>query len=947
MVTITKYANTISQTSGKPYSSFQNLNNLKNANNTYAKTALIEDKYNTYKRPSTLTLTNFGFNIPTGARINSIKVEYAQQKLAKISGKEIKIAAPSVTLVGSGMNSMYAEVLGTKPTATMTKRTSTWNGTLKTTTNIYSGNSIGGTVTYPLPTVQKINSSGFGVKINYDANTSANEGYMQLQYVRIIVDYTPVSYALNVSDVYNQDHIVDEEVTLNLTLNNVITSKYNPTVRIDLPENCVFDTAWGTGSVTQSDERTLLWNTDGNFLSTDVRIRLKFLVEGDTSVTFTETLTGVTKTFNLHIFPTPTSVEVYEVENVQSIYARADEEFIIPIEISTQILETITSVIVSSDNNMSFDETSPSKRITIPASSFVDGVYNLKVETSVTGVSFLFISTTGVENTTDPSYIVKVIPSDFMYPGCIRLSLTEEELNRLGDGYTYTVESYLKVICNLSDTSLFQDYYKNFRIGVFNEAIEENIVVTNEYLIDNCNKWSEAMSVLNSWEEKTVDFVYNEENPLYLLITSEYNNAHPNEFELQCTDIAIIENYTQHQPNGNFPIPIKEVITTDGDSVIDVALFEKSNPFTVYSFPVGDNFGTNDEYAVRGVELRVNAEVDNNCVLQATLKNGHGNIGSRSVVLNPSNQINVSMGGEYDLWGFKISEMTNLEQWEIELELNNIFQNDTGVTTISIDSIEIVFYFNKIEEYYVQAYVNGENLAWYTMFLLEAPVPVGVNTNTKYITVEGTDTNDAYLMTLDAKEITLKFGVYGCNIYETTKNLQEIGKLLVNERDELNKPIPNILELSNYPDEQFEFILEKAFEPDVDAADYESEVKLIIPAGTSYSKDEITSGATGIVDGIAKINPVITIIPTGENVEIVEELSEQKFNFGYTDYSNKIIEIDCINRRLLLKSDENDDDPTDISQYVDFNSDWFILHGPFSFVGTNAIIQTVTRTERM
>ena len=56
--------------------------------------------------------------------------------------------------------------------------------------------------------------------------------------------------------------------------------------------------------------------------------------------------------------------------------------------------------------------------------------------------------------------------------------------------------------------------------------------------------------------------------------------------------------------------------------------------------------------------------------------------------------------------------------------------------------------------------------------------------------------------------------------------------------------------------------------------------------------------------------------------------------------------IDCDNRRVLLKTDDEDDEGLDISKYVDHNVDWFRLYGEYSFEGVNCIIRTVTFNER-
>ena len=60
----------------------------------------------------------------------------------------------------------------------------------------------------------------------------------------------------------------------------------------------------------------------------------------------------------------------------------------------------------------------------------------------------------------------------------------------------------------------------------------------------------------------------------------------------------------------------------------------------------------------------------------------------------------------------------------------------------------------------------------------------------------------------------------------------------------------------------------------------------------------------------------------------------------------KIVEIDCDNRQVLLKNDEDDTTGTDISSYVDFNSDWFSLQGDFKFSTVSCAILAVIYQKR-
>ena len=69
MPTVTKYCNTYSQTADSNNAKFNNLVTLKSASG-YAETNTISKKGGTHPKPSTVTATNFQFNLPTGADKN-------------------------------------------------------------------------------------------------------------------------------------------------------------------------------------------------------------------------------------------------------------------------------------------------------------------------------------------------------------------------------------------------------------------------------------------------------------------------------------------------------------------------------------------------------------------------------------------------------------------------------------------------------------------------------------------------------------------------------------------------------------------------------------------------------------------------------------------------------------------------------------------------------------
>jgi phage-related protein len=141
--------------------------------------------------------------------------------------------------------------------------------------------------------------------------------------------------------------------------------------------------------------------------------------------------------------------------------------------------------------------------------------------------------------------------------------------------------------------------------------------------------------------------------------------------------------------------------------------------------------------------------------------------------------------------------------------------------------------------------------------------------------------------------------------------------------------------------------MKDSLDVDSEIGAYNIKAKLTIPSGTAYSKQSTTTNITGFVQGIAAINPTITFKPQTETITITESVSGQVFHMAYAgDWQSKVIEIDCEDRRVYVKEDEDDTTGTDITKYVDFDVDWFSLHGEYAFTGTGCVIRTVNFVER-
>ena len=998
----TVYPTSVAQASesNTNYREFNNLSNVKNNKSTYAKSkSAVASKTGTHKKPSSIIAMNFKANIPVGSNITKITVEYA----ANYEGN-LNIGKPSLDILnvnGSNKNGKFL-------TKTMSKSSVTWTGSFKVTdVNNYA---FGVKINFPANTST---ITGY-VKIQYIriiiTYTAPNYSIAASKVSGVYTD-DDFKLQLKISNVNKTSN--DSNVTINLPAGVTYTGKDSGDGSITQAGSTLTWKPGLTGKVlNRSILLNMKISTDGNHNitisesgsnhSTNVNLYTTTNPNYDADYLEAPNTQSVDNSKSQ-----PNSIEVIQVE--------VNEEFSLDLSFDdysgSQV--KIYACIVGensfdadsnycTENILIFSQSRGQwawRKVTINDNQYVSplnyDLTNLMMQNNFkcTVPGEYVIAIYDSSNTSLLKKInLSVRPSenDLTTPFLSILKIDGEELSRMGDGIVYTAQSWLKV---MSNGMYVHDWVKNFRIGVMNninpnvdtsteisevetvdgdeltiEPVESEIVdptayenLTSEQIFEYAEYWSECPSDIDVFESLTVEFPYNQKYPVYIICTGDYPEGDPNNNNVQFTEPCIVESkvFSGYEQPGNFPVPLNNTIVDVDLSVLDLKLFEKGNSFIIYDFPLEEGYSSSDDFAVTGIELTGDVEFSDQLVLSAKLCNSEGDlkhVGERSIIIGDVDAEDetvegFSIGGKYDLWGFKISDIQNLDKWWIELSLNNRFSNTDNNAEIHFKNLQLTIYSNQAKSNVINIKVEGELVRHYGMFVQKAKVPEGLATDVKYITIDGTDTNDAYRMNIKGKEIEIEFRVRGCDLTETTEQLHQLAKLFVNERDELNRPIPKRLELSNYPDVYFLYIMEDPFDSDPEIADYTSKVKLTIPAGTAFAKEDTVSNINGVNKGIAKVKPIITFIPTGDNVELTETVNNQKFKITYSEWSaNNTVEIDCINQKITILDWINPDtglpEEKDITQEGDFNNDWFILNNEYVFKEDNCIIQTVSFTER-
>jgi len=968
MTSVTKYANTITQTSGsyatgKSYRTWQNKDNLKGSGSAATcgentDSTAIGGKNGTWPRPSTLTLTNFGFNIPSTAKITSIKVGYSHGMIAykKAYGT---FTAPTITL----QNVSGASAKGSGVGKSLTAYTKTFNVS---------------------PSVSSVNSSKFGVKINYPANSSTNPSRIQLKNVYITVTYTDYGYEIS-SSVSNGKPSKDETVniTLKLTSKNNVTS--STTVNFTLPSGLgSLKRVSGNGTISNTSGSTYAWKASfSNQKSASVTFSVKCTSVGTKTITFTESSTNVKSKASI-VVSAPNILVDSIYEKVIGFGQRTTVNVFISTILASQ--DIVISNTGSSEPNISVSNivvTFPSS-LTIHNVSCANGTYvnsgntytftpkikdygdyiSFDISQSTAGVgSIPFTTKYGSETAVNHS--IKLKPSELSYPYYSKIILTDDETERMGNSKKYTITSMMNVT-SPSSTYAEDLYDYNYRMGVFNTNLPND--ADEEYIFEN-TVWSDPVTAKSTWEELSIDFHYSEDYPVIILFTGEYLEGEALSGNIQFTYPCVKETaelpkndageddinyktieygYYAEEP-GLFFYKVKDIVTDDSPSTCIVPSTSSSNPIRCYNMGLSGLIDEDDTRVVQGITVEANVNTDNPCSLLLKLVQGNKE-GSRSININEDTNEYVLVGDEFDLWGLDYTDFTseNIEDIELEIIASNPFTDDVNIT---ISEIQVTFYYIDIQESIIKAYVNGVDLRYYNIFIKNVKIPAGTNNDVKYLEVEGTDSNLAYRSNIQSKEIEIEFRIPGCDIVETSKLLERLAKLLSNERDKFNKPLLNTIEFNHFPDRIWYFLMEDAIDAEAEFVDYEGKIKLVIPAGTSFSKTPQITNASGTNDSIAKVNPEIRLVASQASFTINESVTDQKWELLSNNVVNAgdIIRLDCENRvayKLTRNATTGDYDNTDITSYVDFNSDWFIIHQDYNFQCEGAMIQEVTFNER-
>ena len=978
MASVLKYPRAVSQYTGGDYREFSNLENIKNhTSGSYATSnGNIRAKTGSPKTPSTITATHFGFNLPVGAEVISVKVTIAH-RVNKVGNTTCNIPASPIELLN--VYGVPDKLLAAPSTSFGANHTYTFK--------------------HKNLTREVVNSADFGVRIKYKGNTGKYEGTLSVGFINVEVVYKAADFSV-VASITNKNGV-----------------KQSPTCTISYPSDFDFDHAKGAGTFkVNPNTHKITWKPNVKGVKGTHYLEMvfypKITYSGSTKVTtrtisVSENYTSKSASYTARIRKnepiTPESAPDVDYEAIKTAdssklffatrsdfllyndlyidYTLTEEEWALIYESEQEgypVVEGPTfyiendedleiwdgsSYVRADEYEVEFDEETRTTSLQLidSTSEYCEVRFRADYQVNASGVTVevtRYISTFNI--------YFRPLEDDLSLPYCAVLELTEEEINRLGDGFTYIAQADMK---HTTTDTFTRDWYKNNRIGVFNNAILDNVTITEtidpdthevtetvtdstDYdnltlaeIIENADYWSETVAGLNTYENVECEFTYDEDYPLYIIIAGDYTEASSYGFDDGSTsndDVCIIEKivYKNREPTGTYPVSIVDLIGDEDVSNLELEGYNSSSSFIVYDFDVDED--SLEDRSILGLEVIADLEHADLMSLNAKLVNSSGDYGQRSINLSDTSE-GISIGGLGDLWGFNVTELANLKDFEVELNASGLIEDSTS--TLTLNNVCLNIYTEPVVKQQEEVYIDGQPLSYYGCFIEKAIPDTGLNSDVAYLDIDGSDRKDAYRQNIDVKKINLEFYIEECDFNANTKLLDIVTELIVNKRDKYNRPIPNMVELSHYPDIYFEYIIEKTLDVSEDKGYYHVKAELTIPSGTSFSKEDTVTNATGIAKGLAPVNPILLLVPLSDEIKIHETISGQSLMMKFTDdYIGETVEIDCENRtaKLLLEDDET----YDLSVAVDMGSDWFRLQGEYSFDTEECVLQSITFNER-
>lgn len=890
--------------------------NLKYDDGKYAKTSQIASKAGTQSKPGRLIAKGFTGSFPDNIKINSVQVEW-EEYIRNSSGGTV--AAPNIPAryvclyYGSSCYSSTKSITTAVPTSA-TKRTLKW-----TSSELPAGFS-----------KSILTSSSFGVYLNPARNANYNCGYMYVDHIQLIVDYTTPTYSVSIQR--SGDTKIRDTITYTFTLTNTNNTPHTTPVpcNITFPSDFVIATVSGKG--TYSDG---VWNASiqSNGVAT-LTVTGYYTSSGSKQVTFTEKVTN------------QSTSNTFTVTNPACNITQVDYA-VLPVNVNTPVTYEATGLASSSttvriplpnwitlvsysgegtysngvwtipDQGGRSDPTKAT--ITLNLKATQEGIYMQQIKDATNTLRSLRCLITQSDLSNPPLYHVKIPSNKLKY-----LPFGEKDLYLLFP---------LQVMKKKTDWLYSGHKY------------EYSIVADGEVIHKFTPNTSSPTLVIAKLPNEPVN---------YLEVYLHMSNGLSDDFQYYIGDIIISEYPQYSEMGGDWQIveldDYEAMINPQGGvgplelipEEFDIPANSKITGFSV-SYDLVTKVLTNEgellEDADVGVKIRIHAD-----------KEVYGE--KASVETTGSYE----KGWKYDKWGLvesatgKLARTSNTSDtetyftsgWLDELYVSFTFENPyTSPVSVKLSNVKLKVYYASDEDLGYGVYFNGvPSTSFNALLLNDTEIPFGGKLKLDLTDLKGWSENYIKTVKIEPISFKLKFYIGGDSIEDATKLVREFISLVTPDLNEYGLPEPQSLSFE-WDDTTYYYVLSDEIDVKNHVSGYEVTIPVDIPAGHGYGP-VLKKPASGTHKSIIPPRPTVYVhvYEDVESLTVSERVTDTVLTVNDSIEAGKTIIIDCENRTV------KDLDGEDYTNRLALNSQFFQLHKQYDFTASaGAVVRIVAFRE--
>ncbi len=895
------------------------IDRVKKADGSYAYTTLIASKSGTASKPGRVIANNFGFNIPQGARIDSIEVQFKHYVRNPRGGTKSRPNLPNVKINLLGNSTLASKSLVTK--------TGPVPATASTVTHTYTPSSLG----VSNETLrQVINSSSFGVYINPARNTSGNTGYYYMDYVYIKVAWSLPNWVWETTTITSISNDVKEITATFKDANGIVSSGTYP-FQVILPNGLTIDSIVSSdGSLTGST-----WNAT-------IQSNHK------ASITFRTRLIGSPGAYTVTIIGTPSDSQLsydftatysYPAPTVGTVTPQysnteSDEYTVLPPSGGWESSTSFTAINTGGSPvklNVYYDTTDYAG-YTVTGGSFAEGspgVWTVNASTT---------STLKLKYNPQARRYIKITSTD----GAITLfrrSVIPATYSKDPD-MNYYEEGYGYILFPVNDTrngeyrfkaqvkAEAQVTYPHLKVVAPGAGYIVQVRDMNGQVLKN--KAFGSYNLYRDWQ--SIDFTFTTSNgvgEVRIYGLTSYPDWDKSKYQLNILSPTLTRVGSLEGSGG-----VLAFIDTDGSYQFNLEVDEKSQEYSIAPMNTSILSGKN----IYGLQLEVNYDVTGEASLYLYTTNQRSEITDmRSYTLTGTGKLTI--GGAGDFLGFD-DEGGVFENLTQDNTLTWILEN-TGDTPCKVKLSGWRWSCFYSGEFIGEGLTfNGAHSSKYNMNVYEVNALLGENRSLKIYDATNTDVKLPSGWQGETRELEVKCNILGSSIKEVQDMATYIsewlstdfwsdggvdyGKLTFDFNDKIEwrvvrtEPIKTTTKAPGLLDVTIKFTVLEAVNPFTGMG-----------------------GPAGRIRGVRAVRPTLTVVITNPNspASIIESVSSQQMILKPQAAGSRLI-IDCRRRRVTNTSG------TSIPGAVDMSSDWFELRGQYDFRGSqNCKVISVNYTE--